>query len=79
MSNKDEIKKASLIEIADERLQCAICTHLVIGPLQVKCSHLICTSCARGLKQQRYECMPVLWLKVSSATLQCFDIPLSKV
>ena len=52
--SKDVAKKISLIKVTDERLQCAKCSYLVVGPLQLKCGHRICTSCARTLKQQRY-------------------------
>ena len=60
MSDKDAIKKASLIQIRDERLQCAICIYLAVGPLQFKCGHRICTSCARRLKQQRYVAIAIV-------------------
>ena len=55
MSMKNTVKKISLIKITEERLQCAICSYLVVGPLQFNCGHRICTSCARQLKQERYK------------------------
>ena len=52
--SKDVAKKISLIKVTDERLQCAKCSYLAVGPLQLKCGDRICTSCARILKQQGY-------------------------
>ena len=42
------------IETTNERLQCAVCTYLLNGPLQFPCGHRICTPCARRLKQNKY-------------------------
>ena len=64
--NKDAIKKASLITISDERLQCAICSYLVVGPLQLTCGHRICTSCGRKLKQKRYRKCQLLYKSMCS-------------
>ena len=43
-----------LIKTTNERLQCAVCTYLLNGPLQFPCGHRICTPCARRLKQDKY-------------------------
>ena len=44
---------SSPIYPSEERLQCAICTYLLNGPLQFPCGHRICTPCARKLKQDK--------------------------
>ncbi|XP_065897132.1 TNF receptor-associated factor 3-like [Dysidea avara] len=48
------VTKTSLIQLntVDERLQCVRCGFLLNGPLQLQCSHRICTPCAMKLKQQ---------------------------
>ena len=50
-------KTLPLIKTSDERLQCAICTYLLNGPLQFPCGHLVCTPCARKIKQDKYVVM----------------------
>ena len=72
MSTKDAIKKISLIKITEERLQCAICSYLVVGPLQFNCGHRICTSCARQLKQERYERSTLMHAQLSLTLLDLF-------
>lgn len=77
--NKDAIKITSLIKISDERLQCTICSYLVVGPLQLTCGHRICTSCGRKLKQKRYvysKCFLGSWsmMHVYHIFIQCCDV-----
>ena len=45
------------IHARDERLQCAICTYLLSGPLKFPCAHRVCTPCARKLKQDKLVVM----------------------
>jgi len=54
---KHAVTKVPLVQLStlDERLQCVRCGFLLNGPLQLQCSHRICTPCAMKLKQQRYS------------------------